>query len=60
MFTQKNLWLCDNENSYIFEMSYDDIWQGTVKVFTNIKKIKINVSGQILKEVLFSCYLAVF
>lgn len=21
----ENLWLCDNENSYIFEMSYDDI-----------------------------------
>lgn len=47
-FFQKNvysehLWLCDNENSYIFEMSYDDIWQGSVKSFSNIRKIIINV-----------------
>lgn len=39
----EHLWLCDNENSYIFEMSYDDIWQGSVRVFSNIRKIKINV-----------------
>ena len=35
-------------------MSYDDIWQGSVKVFSNIRKIKINVWGQILKDALFS------
>lgn len=60
MFTQENLWLCDNGDSYDFEMSFDNVWQGSVKTFSNIKKGKMNVWGQILKDVSFSSYLPVF
>lgn len=60
MFTQKNLWLCDNENSYIFEMSYDDIWQRSVSLHKYLKNqnkcVRANSKGSFI-FLLFSSFL---